>query len=60
MDAAPDGDRGADLGAARAVVLAASAAGPAYVGVVATYAGYAVAFAGLAGCLVVAALLVRR
>jgi predicted MFS family arabinose efflux permease len=60
MDDAPDGGMGADLGAARALFLAASAAGPAYVGVVATYAGYAAAFASLAGALVVAALLIRR
>jgi len=60
MDAAPDGGMGADLGAARALFLAASAVGPAYVGIVATYAGYAVAFGSLAGCLLAAALLVWR
>jgi MFS family permease len=57
MDDAPDEDMGADLGAARALFLAANAVGPAYVGVAATYAGYAVAFGGLAAALVVAAAL---
>jgi cytochrome c551/c552 len=51
---------GADLGAARALFLGASAVGPAYVGVAATYASYAVAFATLAACLFVAAALVWR
>ena len=60
MDDAPDGGMGADLGAARALFLAASAVGPAYVGIAATYGGYAVAFASLAVCLLVAALLVWR
>jgi predicted MFS family arabinose efflux permease len=60
MDDAPAGGMGADLGAARALFLAASAVGPAYVGVAATYASYAVAFATLAACLFVAALLVWR
>jgi len=55
MDNAPDADRGADLGAARALFLGANAMGPAYVGIVATYASYVAAFAGLAVCLVVAA-----
>ncbi len=58
MDAAPDGGMGADLGAARALFLGASAVGPAYVGIVATAVGYAVAFGSLAACLLVAALLV--
>jgi MFS family permease len=60
MDGAPDDGMGADLGAARALFLAAGAAGPAYVGVVATAVGYTAAFAGLAACLLVAALLVWR
>ncbi|KTG27006.1 MFS transporter [Haloferax profundi] len=55
FDNAPDDDRGADLGAARAFFLGANAVGPAYVGIVATYLNYVVAFAGLAVCLVVAA-----
>jgi MFS family permease len=54
LDNAPDGDLGADLGAARALFLAANAVGPAYVGVVATYLNYTVAFGGLVACLVVA------
>lgn len=57
MDDAPDGDRGADLGAARALFLGANAVGPAYVGVVVTYANYTAAFGGLVLCLVVAAAL---
>ena len=60
MDDAPDGGMGADLGAARALFLAASAVGPAYVGVAATYASYTVAFATLAACLFLAAVLVWR
>ncbi|AHZ24485.1 MFS transporter (plasmid) [Haloferax mediterranei ATCC 33500] len=55
VDNAPDADRGADLGAARALFLGANAVGPAYVGIVATYLNYAVAFGGLAVCLVVGA-----
>lgn len=57
MDDAPDGEMGADLGAARALFLGAGAIGPAFVGIVATYAGYAVAFGTLAVCLGVAAVL---
>jgi predicted MFS family arabinose efflux permease len=60
MDDAPADGMGADLGAARALFLGASAVGPAYVGVAATYASYAVAFATLAACLFVAAALVWR
>jgi MFS family permease len=55
LDNAPDGDLGADLGAARALFLAANAVGPAYVGIVATYLNYTVAFGGLVACLLVAA-----
>ncbi|KAB1191285.1 MULTISPECIES: MFS transporter [Haloferax] len=55
FDNAPDGDRGADLGAARAFFLGANAIGPAYVGIVATYLSYVAAFVGLAVTLVVAA-----
>ncbi|ELZ84737.1 major facilitator superfamily transporter [Haloferax elongans ATCC BAA-1513] len=55
VDNAPAEDMGADLGAARALFLGANAAGPAYVGIVATYVGYVPAFAGLVGCLVLAA-----
>jgi predicted MFS family arabinose efflux permease len=60
MDAAPDDGMGADLGAARALFLGASAVGPAYVGVAATTVGYAAAFGSLAACLLVAAVLVWR
>ncbi|MFC7044086.1 MFS transporter [Halobacteriaceae archaeon GCM10025711] len=55
IDDAPDGDMGADLGAARALFLGTNALGPAYVGVAATYAGYDVAFGSLSLTLVVAA-----
>jgi MFS family permease len=60
MDDAPAGDMGADLGAARALFLGANALGPAYVGVIATYAGYGVAFGGLAAALVVSAALLAQ
>ncbi len=55
IDGAPDDGMGADLGAARALFLSANALGPAYVGVVATYASYDLAFVGFIACLVVAA-----
>jgi len=55
MEAAPDGSVGGDLGAARGVFLGANAVGPGFVGVVADLAGYALAFWGLAGALLVAA-----
>jgi MFS family permease len=51
MDAAPDANVGAALGAARAVFLGVGALGPAYVGVVADAASYDVAFLGLAATL---------
>lgn len=57
IDGAPADGMGADLGAARALFLSANALGPAYVGVVATYASYDLAFAGFVACLVVAAAL---
>ncbi|MFA1611845.1 MFS transporter [Halobellus rubicundus] len=57
IDGAPDDGMGADLGAARALFLSANALGPAYVGVVATYASYDLAFVGFIACLVVAAAL---
>jgi MFS family permease len=60
VDDAPDGDRGADLGAARTLFLGANALGPAYVGVVVTYADYAAAFGGLVVCLLVAAAVLPR
>lgn len=61
MDAAPDGNVGGDLGAARAVFLGANAAGPGAVGVIAEFASFAAAFGVLAtGLLVGAAVLVRQ
>ncbi|WP_338728642.1 MFS transporter [Haladaptatus sp. DJG-WS-42] len=55
MDSARAGELGANLGAARALFLIANALGPAYVGIVATYASYAAAFGGYAVCLLIAA-----
>lgn len=60
MDAAPDDNMGGDLGAARALFLGIGSLGPAYVGVVAQVADYTTAFAGLVGCLVVAAGIIAR
>jgi MFS family permease len=60
LDAAPEGNAGGDLGAARAFFLTVGALGPAYVGVTATAFGYPVAFGGLAGCLLVAAGVIAR
>lgn len=60
MDDAPTDGMGADLGAARALFLAANALGPAYVGVVVTYGTYAHAFGGFVVCLLVAAALLLR
>jgi MFS family permease len=60
VDDAPDGGMGADLGAARALFLGANAVGPAYVGIVATYGSYDLAFAGFVVCLLVAAWLLFR
>jgi predicted MFS family arabinose efflux permease len=55
LDAAPDANAGGDLGAARALFLGVGALGPVYMGVVSTAFGYPLAFAGLVGCLLVAA-----
>jgi MFS family permease len=60
LDAAPAANVGGDLGAARALFLGVGSLGPAYVGVVASVAGYRIAFAGLAGCLLVAAGILAR
>ena len=60
LDGAPADGTGADLGAARALFLGANAIGPAYVGIVATYASYDLAFGGFVACLVVAAVLLAR
>lgn len=55
MEAAPEGNVGGDLGAARGAFLAANAAGPGFVGVVADIATYGVAFWALAACFLVSA-----
>ncbi|MEF8913267.1 MAG: MFS transporter [Natronomonas sp.] len=55
LDAAPDEKTGADLGAARTLFLGIGSLGPTFVGVVAEALNFTVAFAGLAGTLVVAA-----
>jgi len=60
LDGAPTDGTGADLGAARALFLAANAVGPAYVGIVATYASYDLAFGGFVVCLTAAAVLLAR
>jgi MFS family permease len=60
LDGASSDGMGADLGAARALFLGANAVGPAYVGIIATYGSYEIAFAGLAVCLLLAAGLLAR
>jgi MFS family permease len=60
LDGAPADGTGADLGAARALFLTANALGPAYVGIVATYASYDLAFGGFVACLVAAAALLAK
>lgn len=55
LDAAPDDNAGADLGAARAFFLGIGSLGPAFVGFTAERLDFSVAFAALAGALVVAA-----
>nr|WP_299268854.1 MFS transporter [Halorientalis sp.] len=60
LDAAPDDNTGGDLGAARALFLGVGALGPVYMGSVAAAADYAVAFAGLAVCLLASAGLLAR
>ena len=55
LDAAPDADAGADLGAARTLFLGIGSLGPAFVGTVADRLDFTVAFAALAGLLVAAA-----
>ncbi|WP_350355429.1 MFS transporter [Haloglomus halophilum] len=60
LEAAPDENMGGDLGAARALFLGVGSLGPAYVGIAASLAGYEVAFAGLAACLLVAAGIIGR
>ena len=74
LDAAPAGNAGGDLGAARALFLGVGALGPVYVGWVAAVpvyrlslagrqaavGGYQLAFLGLGACLLVAAALLGR
>ncbi|RQH01491.1 MFS transporter [Natrarchaeobius oligotrophus] len=55
MDAAPDGNMGGDLGAARTVFLGVGSLGPAFVGVTADRFDYTVAFVGLTVSLFAAA-----
>jgi predicted MFS family arabinose efflux permease len=55
MDLFPDSSMGGDFGAFRTVYFGVASLGPAYVGVVAEFADYAVAFAGLVACLLVSA-----
>ena len=55
LDAVPDADAGADLGAARTLFLGIGSLGPAFVGTVADRLDFTVAFAALAGLLVAAA-----
>lgn len=57
LDAAPDANVGSDLGAARTLFLGLGGLGPAFVGGVADAFGFTVAFAALAGTLVVAAVI---
>jgi MFS family permease len=58
MDAFPTDSMGGDLGGMRSVYVGLGALGPTAVGTVGGVASYAVAFAGLVGCLLVAAGLV--
>lgn len=55
MDIFPDDSKGGDLGAFKTIYEGLSSLGPAYVGVVAGIASYAVAFQGLLGCLALSA-----
>ena len=55
LDAAPDADAGADLGAARTLFLGIGSVGPAFVGAVADRLDFTAAFAAMAALLVVAA-----
>jgi predicted MFS family arabinose efflux permease len=60
MEAAPEGSVGADIGAARAVFLAASALGPGVVGIVAELATFEAAFWLLVACLLGCAAVLAR
>lgn len=60
MEAAPDGERGGDLGASRAVFLASNAFGPGVVGVIAEFTNFKTAFWVLVGSLLVSVGLLGR
>lgn len=60
MEAAPEGNVGADLGVARGVFLTANAMGPGVFGIVADTVSFAAAFWVLALSLVIAALVLSR
>jgi MFS family permease len=64
MEAAPDGQVGTDIGAARAVFLGANALGPGFVGLVAELTSFELAFwllsASLLGCVAVLVAQLRR
>jgi len=53
MDSAPDSSMGGDFGAIGTIYIGLGSVGPTYVGIVADYHSYTVAFAGLSICLVV-------
>ncbi|MCF2208205.1 MFS transporter [Halobacterium salinarum] len=60
MDAFPPESAGGDLGAMRTVYIGLGALGPTYVGAVSTAANYEIAFWGLVGALIVAAVIIAR
>ncbi len=60
MEAAPDGNMGGDLGAARAVFLGANALGPGFIGAVAQLTDFIVAFWVLSATLLVSLVLFAR
>ncbi len=57
FDAAPEANAGGDLGASKTIFFLIGSLGPTYVGVVAEFSSYTVAFAGLVACLLVSAAL---
>jgi predicted MFS family arabinose efflux permease len=60
MEAAPEGSVGADIGAARAVFLGASALGPGVVGLLAELTNFETAFWLLVACFLTCALVLAR
>jgi MFS family permease len=58
MDVFPDGSMAGDLGATRSVYIGVGSLGPAYVGFVASYLSYTVAFTGFVAAFLVAAIIV--